>query len=350
MGSASPPPAPISAQEFDTALSVCIKSLPDHAPWAVAVSGGPDSMALAFLLSAWLGVHRPSARLHALIVDHALRPESAQEAQHVHETLSAWPNITSTILRWEHPSLTHKLQEEARHARYALMTAYCKTHNIPALFLGHHGDDQAETVLFRLAKGSGLDGLCAMRPVSQSQTGLTLLRPLLPFPKIRLIETCQAHHIPFVQDPSNSNSGFARIRLRQSSDILEKEGLTAKRLNLTAHRLGRARDALEYYTSQAYPTLEKEKDTDRIVFHLSCFQALPEEISLRCLLRAMNNLAPHESYAPRLERCEVLHQDLLKSAPFRKRTLAGVIIARYDQNDEIILSVEASPCLQAQTD
>ena len=168
---------------------------------AVGVSGGPDSMALAWLLSQISKTNPGSPPIHALTVDHGLRTESAAEAAQVGVWVSGWPGLTHHVLRWEQGADT-RIQEEARRARYDLMAEYCRARDIRHLFLAHHMDDQAETVLFRLAKGSGLDGLAGMKPW-QERGDIVLLRPLLEIPKERLLETCASESIPFVKDPSN---------------------------------------------------------------------------------------------------------------------------------------------------
>jgi len=336
-------PLSLSGEAFAVLMERLPHAFLQNSDMAVAVSGGPDSMALAFLLSLWAAAQSFPPTIHALIVDHGLRPESAQEAQTVKETLSKYAGLHPVILTWVHKPLTQRIQEEARTARYTLMTEYCAAKNITALFLGHHQDDQAETFLFRLAKGSGLDGLCAMRPVQRHTETLSLIRPFLDIPKARLIETCRIHAIPVVQDPSNTMGKFARIRLRQARAILEEEGLTSRRLSTTAKRLERARRALEDISEKTYETLTKKTDTNRIVFIFSAFHTLPEEISLRCLMRAIKTLAPHTTYPPRLEKCETLHADLVKESPFRKRSFAGLIFERRDAQDEIVITHEKSP-------
>lgn len=302
-------------------------------PIAVAVSGGPDSMALCWLLSRWAdgrGVY-----VHALTVDHGLRPEAADEAVQVGAWLDGWSQqVGHHILRWETPADT-AIQEEARRARYGLMAEYCECHDIEYLFLAHHRDDQAETVLFRLAKGSGLDGLSGMQECQAYDERLTLVRPLLDCGKAELLKLCGAEDISYFEDPSNANSDFARVRLRKARCVLEEEGLTSKRLAVTAQRLGRARRALEVISAQAYQNAAIESNTKHIVFKINILFMQPEEVILRCLLKALSVLRPLSDYAPRMERVEVILYDLMavknKGTPFRKRTLGGVMFAM-DEN------------------
>ena len=305
---------------------------------AVAVSGGPDSMALCGLLSVWAKSERPDLKIHAITVDHRLRPESGTEAKSVGKTLKIFPNITHRILVWAHDETpSSRVQETARQARYDLIYTYMKKEGLKHLFLGHHQDDQAETVLFRLAKGSGLDGLSGMEPYQETEEGIVLCRPLLSAAKDGLVAYCQNNNILFHNDPSNEADRFARVRMRRSMDILAQEGLTAKRLSVTARRVSRARKALEELSKNSLNQSILEKDTNRLVLKLSVIQNCPEEIGLRVVLRAMEILVPSENYGPRLERVEELFSDLMKPDAFRKRTLSGIIFDRKDKTDQLFL-------------
>lgn len=313
---------------------------------AVAVSGGPDSMALAVLLFGWLQGQEWTGTLHALSVDHGLRAESAAEAQAAGAWLRAsCPGIRHSILRWEGAKPSSRVQEEARRARHALITAYCRKRGIAHVFLAHHQDDQAETFLMRLAAGSGLDGLSGMAE-RQKQEEITLLRPLLACPKAALVEFCREQKIPYVEDPSNRMGAFARVRLREAAKVLEREGLSAKRLSLTAKRLARAREVLEAETEKFMAVSLKRKDTDRFVFFKSVWSGAYEEIVFRAVRKVLQELGTDEesgySYGPRTERMEALADDLLKSEPFRKRTLGGVVVWADGENDEIVFRKEAA--------
>jgi tRNA(Ile)-lysidine synthase len=304
---------------------------------AVAVSGGPDSMALCRLLSGWAAER--AVEVHALTVDHALRVGSADEAAQVGGWIGGWRQVQHRVLTWDAPAQS-AVQEEARRARYGLMAEYCRGHGIGYLFLAHHADDQAETVLFRLAKGSGLDGLSGMQAVAVYDECLTLARPLLGFAKDDLTGFCEAEEILYIEDPSNENERFARVRLRKSRDILEEEGLSSKRLNVTAKRLSRARKALDNMAEAVYKKAAYKKDTDCIVFNLMALLEQPEEIVLRCVLKAMEAFRPGADYAPRMEKVEALVEDLIGGGVFRKRTLGGVVFERDDRNGAFRLSLE----------
>ena len=287
---------------------------------AVAVSGGPDSLALWSVLSEGF-----NGELHALHVDHGLRDESADEAAALAERIEGLQ-----VLRWD-ASSDKRLQEEARRARYGLMAEYCAEHGIKHLFLAHHRDDQAETVLFRLAKGSGLDGLGGMRKVQVYDEGLSFVRPFLDVPKSDLVAYCEAQNLPYLQDPSNENDDFARVRLRKSQAILEEEGLSAKRLAVSARRFQRAREALDFISKNALGACRKDADTNRVELDSDALLAYPEEIVLRVMLLVIAEIGAEKDYAPRMERVEDLVADLIRSDAFRKRTLGGVVFGRDDK-------------------
>ena len=177
--------------------------------FALAVSGGADSMAMTKLALRYQKEH--NSTIHALIVDHNLRPESQKEAAHV-ANLCQKLDVQHTILTWKHPSIETRLQERAREARYQLLSDWCKKNHYQYLLLGHHANDVLETFMMRLSKGSSLKGLCALKPLREMY-GITLVRPFLSLPQKELHTALQGQE--YVQDPSNDNTKFERVRLRQ---------------------------------------------------------------------------------------------------------------------------------------
>ena len=230
----------------------------------------------------------------------------------------------------------------AREARYAVMAEYCAAHGIKYLYTGHHLDDQAETVLFRLAKGSGLDGLAGMRREVKYNDNLTIVRPFLDVPKSELIAYCHAHNLPYIEDPTNQNLTYARNRLRQSAAVLAREGLTAKRLGVTARRLARAADALDFYAAQAFAQAVRKQTADSITLDYAALTVTPAETQLRVILLSMDKLTLEErpGHGPRRERLEILVRDLFGDAPFRKRTLGGFMFARDDRRNALHIEKE----------
>ena len=305
---------------------------------AAGVSGGPDSMALAWLLHQWAGEH--GITLHLLTVDHGLRDESAGEARAVGDIVKDWPRTQHHILTWTGEKPETRLLEEARRARYDLLSAYCRAHAINYLFIAHHRDDQAETFLFRLAKGSGLDGLAAMQK-TQTVGGVTLVRPLLDVSKQDLVDLCAARHIRFLRDPTNENTAYARPRLRAVRAALEEEGMTAKRLATTAMRLGRARTALETIAGVVYEDVARETEAG-IALDRDKLHVWPEEIVLRVLLIAINHVrGTGNAYPPRLEKVEEIVRAWREGRLVKTLTLGGCLFVPDDKNGVLSLKAEA---------
>jgi tRNA(Ile)-lysidine synthase len=249
---------------------------------ALAVSGGPDSVALMQTMAWWAETLEAAPRLSVLTVDHGLRAGSRQEAQQVGSLASAL-GLRHAILPWEREeSSVTNLQAKARAARYDLMAAYCHAQDIPALVTAHTQDDQAETFLMRLGRGSGLDGLAAI-PQESAWAGIAIFRPLLDVPKARLVATLEQAGIPFVCDPSNADPRFERARLRQRSDALSALGLTPEALALSARRLRRAREALDAAARDFLAKHSEVSEAGYAMLDREALAAAPQEIALRAI-------------------------------------------------------------------
>ncbi len=275
--------APLTADEFAQRIQAVIP-FPLSQRLAVGVSGGPDSMALAYSLKRWAGVQH----MLALIVDHRLRPESASEAENTSKHLEKL-GIASEILRWDHAPVLSKLHATARKARYRLLIEACRRHDIGDLLLAHQREDQAETILMRFAKGSGIDGLCGMEAQSTID-GVRILRPLLDIPKERLIATCEAAQIPFITDPSNKSELFARSRLRRVLPLLAEEGLTTERLIDLGVRATETRDALDHYAQALLRDAAVMSEAGAISISLDRLRAAPRATALRVLNLCLNHI------------------------------------------------------------
>jgi tRNA(Ile)-lysidine synthase len=280
---------------------------PVPARLAVAVSGGADSLALAQLAAAWAAAR--SGTLVALTVDHGLRPEAADEAARV----AAWmvaAGVEHHVLTWrERPS--GNLQAAARRARYALLDGWCADRGIPALLLAHHLEDQAETVLLRLGRGSGVYGLAGMAPVAPPPWpgAPARLRPLLDVPRARLAATLRARGQEWIEDPSNADPAFARVRARAVWPALAGLGITPARLARTAHGLARARAALD---GEARALIGRACRVDAggwCALRPEPFAAAHDEVALRSLALLLMAVGGAD-YPPRLERLERLRARL----------------------------------------
>ena len=304
---------------------------------AVAVSGGADSMALLHALMLFCQDHK--INLTAISVDHGLRPEAKGEAQRVADWCVG-QGVQHHLLTWQGDKPDTALQSSARKARYDLMAQRCLALGIAHLCVAHHQDDQAETFLMRLASGSGLNGLGAMRAVHAYDDRLTLLRPLLGVPKDELIAYCAHHKLPYCNDPSNQSDKYARVRVRKSMDILTEEGLSAKRLSVTALRLARAESALDYYAAQIWQT--RQYSGEKIILDAKILQDHPPEMMVRIVARMIEALGHDKDYLPRMEKIEALSAALRDGDVFKARTLGGVIFARDDKAGKITATPEVS--------
>lgn len=207
----------------------------------VAVSGGADSLALALLAKDWADQHGHT--LVALSVDHGLRPASGEECAWVAETLKSY-GIAHTTLVWTGEKPTAGLQAAARAARYDLIENWCVEAGVKDVLLAHHKDDQAETVVMRLARGSGVDGLAAMQ--SETWKGpIRLLRPLLDTRKADLVKFLMEKGQDWIEDPSNQNTAFDRVKVRQALEGLADIGLDVDRLCQTAQTMQRVKKTLD---------------------------------------------------------------------------------------------------------
>jgi len=226
---------PVDAAEARFLFEASFKSA---AGILLAISGGPDSMALCALAAGWSA--RPP--LAAATVDHGLRADSAEEAA-LAARLCADLGLPHRILSWTGPKPGTGVQEAARAARYALLAQEARRLGFTHVATAHHADDQAETVLMRLAAGSGLAGLAGMRALSD-RDGIVLVRPFLAIPKARLVATCEALGLAFARDPSNDDPRFGRTLARIALEQLAGEGVTSVRLARLAERAARADEAL----------------------------------------------------------------------------------------------------------
>ena len=278
---------------------------------AVAVSGGADSLALTYITAAWAKQHHIPFK--AVTVDHGLRSESKKEAQTVHEWLSQ-NGIEHCILTWIGKKPKTRIEEKAREARYALLTDWCHQEHIPVLLLAHHADDQMETFFLRLARQSGLDGLCAMPTVLYRQ-GIAFVRPMLSIHHRDCIHYLKEKKLSWVEDPMNESSLYERVRLRMIEPILEKEGLTAEAVCGSIQRLQRVRVCLETLTSDFINNHVTKSEAGYVFVPLDFFNSLPDELKIRVLSSLMNWVKGH---SPKLQQLE----KILPSFPV-KMTLGG---------------------------
>jgi len=284
---------------------------------AVAVSGGADSLCL-LLLSA------KDFNVTALTVDHRLRSDSAKEAEWV-AGVCRKNNIPHETLVWEGEKPDANIQANARDARYGLMQEWCKANKVATIVTAHHMDDQAETVMLRLARGSGVYGLAGMAPVRPLQDGVSLVRPLLKIPKEHLVNSLRAMNAEWVEDPSNRSEAYDRVKIRNMLSNPPVEGLNAARLAGTAERLRRSREALEYYEKQWLDQAVSFHHERYCYINVSCLSLAPEEVVLRGIA-SVCRFVGRGTYVPRMEKLLRLHYGL-SSDNFRGQTLYGALFS-----------------------
>jgi tRNA(Ile)-lysidine synthase len=306
----------------------------------LAVSGGPDSTALMWLAARWRDGLRQRPKLVAVTIDHGLRAESAREALAV-KKLAKKLKVEHQTVCWMGRKPRSRIQEAARNARYRLLAQAAHRVGAEYILTAHTLDDQAETVLFRLARGSGLTGLRGIAQgsaLSSSLAGkrkLYLVRPMLRVPKSRLIATLAAADVASIDDPSNRDPRFTRPRLRELMPAFAAEGLTAQRLALLADRITRTEivlyDVLNAAQMRLAPGPWPEKGP--VTVNSSAFADLPEEIALRLLGRLIEWVG--DEGAVELGKLEALCAalegpliDVVLGTGLRRfrRTLAGAMI------------------------
>ncbi len=308
----------VEAIEFDR-LMAALGDWPGWPSAVVAVSGGPDSMALSLLVDRWMRAR--GGTLLAVTVDHGLRPEAAREARRVKAWLSA-RGITHRTMRWGGPKPSSNVAAVAREARYALLAKACRRARTAGLLLGHQQEDQAETFLLRLGRGSGVDGLAAMA-LRSSRADLELLRPLLDLPRARLIATLQACGQPWIEDPSNTDPRHARVRVRALLPQLAAAGIAPARIAAAAANLRRARQALEAAAdgllAAAFVVRAEGAKID-----VAVFAAAPREVGLRGLDRVLRRVGGRH-LPPRLDRLERTYDAIIRGDAGR-RTFSGCLL------------------------
>jgi tRNA(Ile)-lysidine synthase len=282
---------------------------------ALAVSGGSDSMALMLLAARWKG----PVKFTVLTIDHGLRPGSRKEALKVKVWAKAH-GFAAHVLSWRGAKPKTGVQASARQARYRLMAQWCAEHSADGVVSAHTIEDQAETLLMRLARGSGLDGLSAMSEESTIQ-GLRVLRPLLDVERRQLRAFLRKHGQEFFEDPSNANPAFERVRLRQAAKRLKDLGLEPRAIARSAKRLARARQALEQATDALEQTAVQHRAEGHAIIALASFAQAPEEIRLRLLARLLERIGG-ASEAARLSEIEALGTWIAEGSG-RARTLGG---------------------------
>jgi tRNA(Ile)-lysidine synthase len=273
-------------------------------------------------------------------VDHRLRPESAREAAQVAETAAAL-GLPARVLVWDGALVSSRIEETARAARYALLAAAARDAGASHVLTAHHRDDQAETLLLRLGRGSGLTGLGGMRAERPLAPGITLARPLLELPRRRLAATVAAAGLTAADDPSNRDERFARARLRAMLPVLARQGIAPAGLARTAARLARASDALDHYAARLVAEAVQVDALAVAAVDRHRLADVPAEVRLRALARIIAALGG--SARPGLgEALEALDLRLAEGSAFTA-TLGGIVLDAGDATMRLYREVGRQP-------
>lgn len=302
---------------------------------AAAVSGGADSMALASALSSWVADRQ--GRLSVLIVDHRMRANSTLEARQSAARLRR-KGMSCHILSVK-DSPRANIQAQLRRQRFHLLSDWCQKHNVLHLFLGHHAEDQAETFLYRLARGSGVDGLAAMSVVT-IRPHLRILRPFLELPGQALRDFLSQAGIGWIEDPSNSQRRFARVRWRQSARILADEGLSRERITRSCAHMARARSDLETNSARHAATIAHVHPQGYIEIQQAPLARIKGDAGGRILAAALCCVSS-QSTRPRWNALCRAHHHIIQPDGFASITLHGCLIL-YRQHNILICREPAS--------
>ena len=297
----------------------------------IAVSGGPDSLALTALAKSYS--YEKKCKIYYVLVDHNLRKNSAKEAQSVKKLLKKY-QINLYILK-NQKKIKKNIQSEARTVRYKLLTSFCKNKNIENILTAHNLEDQVETFFIRLSRGSGLDGLSSMKEINKISGNIRLIRPLLDFKKIELIKISKTIFGKYYIDPTNKNIKYLRTRIRNLQTMLEKSGINYYQVVKSIRNLASSRDTLDQYFSRIYKNIVTKRNNE-IKIDFKNFININQEMKMRVFKKAIKDFTK-VYYSTRSKKIFNLI-DQIKAKKSAKLTLGGCIIIR--EKKHIILRKE----------
>jgi tRNA(Ile)-lysidine synthase len=314
-------------KQFERSLNIRDK-------FAVAVSGGPDSLSLAFLTKCYSLKNKLDVKYY--LVDHKLRKESSSEAKKVINILKKI-SINCKILTWNGKKPIANIQAMARNKRYSLLIQECKKNKIKYLLLGHHLDDLFENFLIRILRGSGLNGLISLNKNSKHKDNNTeILRPLLDFEKKDLTYLSKKIFNFFIEDPSNKNENFKRIRVRNLLNSLEKEGLDKKKFLLTINNLKDSDKSIKFYVEKNILKNSKfVKEKKNLILNKNFFNQ-SHEVIFRSLTQVIQIIG-QKYYPVRGKSISRLIKKIASNSP-TKVTLGSCLIEKI--NKSVLISKE----------
>jgi tRNA(Ile)-lysidine synthase len=299
--------------------------------YVVAVSGGPDSLALVALTKAYNFCTK--VKFYYVLVDHNIRKDSSQEAHKVKQLLKK-KNINLKIFL-NKKKIVKNIQAEARNARYEALISYCKKYKVNVLLTAHNLEDQVETFFIRLSRGSGLRGLSSMKPFSKINSQVNLYRPLLDIKKNFLIKISKNTFGKYFKDPSNKNKKYLRTKVRNLKKPLENSGIKYDQIFKSIQNLSLSKITLDEYLNTTFKELIR-KDKKEIIINFSKYLNLSRDTKMALINKSIKKLK-NNYYDLRSRKVDNLIENLEKKK-FKKLTLGGCIFFKKGKN--LCLKVE----------
>jgi tRNA(Ile)-lysidine synthase len=293
--------------------------------YLVAVSGGPDSLALAALTKAYINYKKTN--FHYVLVDHGIRKNSNKEAEKVKKLLKKNQINLKIILNKK--KIIRNIQAEARNVRYEILVNYCKKKKINTILTAHNLEDQVETFLIRLSRGSGLKGLSAMKPLSKINQQINLFRPLLDIKKKFLIKICKDNFGKYINDPSNQDIKYLRTKVRNLKKPLENSGIKYEQIFRSIQNLSYSKTTVEEYYQNIFNRLIKNHKK-KIIINLKKYKELNNDVKIALINESIKKLK-NNYYDLRSKKVNNLIKNIEKK-DFKKSTLGGCIFFKKDQN------------------
>lgn len=311
--------------------------------FAVGVSGGADSMALCRLLHEY--AKSIGGAVLALTVEHGLRAESADEAEQVHKWLTSM-GIAHRTLVWQGKKPVTRIEETARFARYDLLINECKKEGIRYLCLAHNKRDNAETFFIRLAKSSGVDGLSAMRAMS-NRGGVVLLRPLLDFSRDEIEATNNAFSQGWIEDPSNQNERYERVKWRNAMPYLASLGLTGDVIVKAAAKQAAVSEFLKSLESEFYSAYTQLNPFGFVSVDRQAFVKLHKELAVRILKRLLMTVGATSAsdYPPKSESIADLYTKIITDNLGGGATLFNTKVMKKEKGNRLYIVKELRACM-----
>ena len=300
--------------------------------YLVAVSGGPDSLALVALTKAYTFCKK--TKFYYLLVDHNIRKNSSHEAEKVKKLLKKKYFNLKVLLNKK--KIIKNIQAEARNVRYDILKSFCKKNNIKVILTAHNLEDQVETFLIRLSRGSGLKGLSAMKSKTMIDNQLILFRPLLDTQKRFLIKISKIIFGMYFKDPSNRNEKYLRTRVRNLKKPLEKSGIMYEKIFKSIQNLSQSKITLDRYLSKIFKEFIKKKSNSEILINFKKYQHLNNDTKIAVINHSIKQLK-RNYYDLRSKKVENLISNLDKKN-FKNSTLGGCIF--FKKGEYLCLKLE----------